>query len=243
MTEINTVVKSVKDVIEDRLSSSMYGSFAISWIIWNWKVIYVTFFVDQNLLFQYELINKLKVDYISSLYHWSSFGGSVWSVIEIFIGPAVSAYIIVWFISKLDFIFFKKSYLNKIKIDQEKSDIQSKLQSSRAKILQNTQKIVESEKNIELTKEKYWDKDYGNLLNQINFRKKLEMLKYIIYDNKGYAHNINNDKQENKISSDIVAFLHVNGLIAFLNESNSHVAATEKGLYFLKKYMDGREQF
>ncbi|MDP4271461.1 MAG: hypothetical protein Q8909_15280 [Bacteroidota bacterium] len=38
--------KSIKAILYERISSPFYGTLILSWLIWNWKVPYVTFFVN-----------------------------------------------------------------------------------------------------------------------------------------------------------------------------------------------------
>lgn len=77
---------SFKKIFEERISSPFYGSLIISWLLWNWRIPYVTFFVDQDKLGTVErTINGVltnvyitnKIDYIiykcSNLHHLITF--------------------------------------------------------------------------------------------------------------------------------------------------------------------------
>jgi hypothetical protein len=55
--------KSFRKIFQDRLTSPLYGSFILSWLIWNWKIIYLTIFISQDLLKP-----QTKIDYILSNY-------------------------------------------------------------------------------------------------------------------------------------------------------------------------------
>lgn len=55
---ISEFKKSTNSIFYERMTSPLFGSFFISWIIWNWKIIYLTFFVDTD------TIDKNKLDYI-----------------------------------------------------------------------------------------------------------------------------------------------------------------------------------
>lgn len=55
--------KSVESILSQRLSSPFYGTLIISWLIWNWKIIYLTIFVSES------KINGSKIDYIVSNYN------------------------------------------------------------------------------------------------------------------------------------------------------------------------------
>lgn len=50
--------KSIKAILYDRITSPLYGTLIVSWLIWNWKIPYVTFFVsDTNL-------SETRIEYI-----------------------------------------------------------------------------------------------------------------------------------------------------------------------------------
>jgi hypothetical protein len=57
---MSDLTKSLKEIFDERISSPFYGSLIISWLLWNWKIPYVTFFVDQERLGD----STNKIDYI-----------------------------------------------------------------------------------------------------------------------------------------------------------------------------------
>ncbi|EJG02256.1 hypothetical protein [Flavobacterium sp. F52] len=54
--------KSVESILSQRLSSPFYGTLIISWLIWNWKIIYLTIFVSED------TITVTKIQYIIQNY-------------------------------------------------------------------------------------------------------------------------------------------------------------------------------
>ncbi|MCG8734722.1 hypothetical protein [Tenacibaculum finnmarkense] len=56
------IKKSISTIIYERTTSPFYGTLIISWIVWNWKIIYLTFFISEN------KIAKSKIDYIVENY-------------------------------------------------------------------------------------------------------------------------------------------------------------------------------
>jgi hypothetical protein len=50
--------KSIKSILNERISSPFYGTLIISWLLWNWKIPYVTFFIESSKL------KDNKIDYI-----------------------------------------------------------------------------------------------------------------------------------------------------------------------------------
>lgn len=55
--------KSVESILTQRLSSPFYGTLIISWLIWNWKIIYLTIFISED------NITGTKIDYIIKNYN------------------------------------------------------------------------------------------------------------------------------------------------------------------------------
>jgi hypothetical protein len=57
---MSDLTDSFKDIFKERISSPFYGSLIVSWLLWNWKIPYVTFFIDQSRLGD----STNKIDYI-----------------------------------------------------------------------------------------------------------------------------------------------------------------------------------
>ena len=55
--------KSTNAILFERVTSPFFGTLVISWSLWNWKIIYLTFFVNEELL-----KGTNKIDYIVSNY-------------------------------------------------------------------------------------------------------------------------------------------------------------------------------
>ena len=52
--------KSLNAILFERVTSPLYGAFITSWTIWNWRILYLTFFVSEN------KISSTKIEYITS---------------------------------------------------------------------------------------------------------------------------------------------------------------------------------
>lgn len=97
MTDIR---KSINSIINERLSSPLYGTLILSWLVWNWKIIYLTFFVSESkiegnkidfILINYSEINHLVffplistvvlltiVPFISNGAYWLNLKFNIW---------------------------------------------------------------------------------------------------------------------------------------------------------------------
>jgi hypothetical protein len=64
------IKKSISSILYERTTSPLFGTLIISWVIWNWKILYVTFFVSEK-------ITKNKIDFIvlnySDIHHIVTF--------------------------------------------------------------------------------------------------------------------------------------------------------------------------
>jgi hypothetical protein len=92
--------KSIENILNERIYSPFYGSFTVSWLIWNWKIIYLTLFIseksikgskisfietnysDINILFTYPLLSTLFIilimPFITNGAYWISLLFSKW---------------------------------------------------------------------------------------------------------------------------------------------------------------------
>ncbi|UUW10284.1 hypothetical protein NLG42_05635 [Flavobacterium plurextorum] len=77
---IDEIKKSINSIFEERVSSPFYGTLIISWLIWNWKIVYLTFFVDQDKL------DKIKIDFIMDNYN------DVWHLVYF---PLISTFTLI----------------------------------------------------------------------------------------------------------------------------------------------------
>jgi len=80
MTTNNELKKSLQSILYERTTSPFYGTLIISWVIWNWRIIYLTLFVSE------EKINTNKIDYIISNYS---------DICHILIYPLISTIILI----------------------------------------------------------------------------------------------------------------------------------------------------
>jgi hypothetical protein len=102
---IDDLKKSFDQIIYERTTSPFYGSFIISWSLWNWKIIYLTFFVSQ------EKIDLNKIDYIVN--NFSNIG-------NIFIFPLLSSIFIITIVPFMtNGAYWLSLKFNKWRVDQK----------------------------------------------------------------------------------------------------------------------------
>jgi len=122
MSDLTT---SVKEIFNERISSPFYGSLIVSWLLWNWKIPYVTFFVDQSRLG--DATNK--IDYIFK--HCDSF----WLLV---VGPLLSTGAIIFLLPYVTNYAFKVT----AKFDRKRKDVQIEIDRSQVLTIEQSVKIL-----------------------------------------------------------------------------------------------------
>lgn len=60
---LNNISIATRNLFHDKISNPFWGTFFISWVIWNWKIPYLTFFVSQE-----TIKPQTKIEYICENY-------------------------------------------------------------------------------------------------------------------------------------------------------------------------------
>ena len=60
---IEETKKSIQSILSQKISSPFYGTLIVSWLLWNWKIIYLTLFISEK------TIDGNKIDFIVSNYN------------------------------------------------------------------------------------------------------------------------------------------------------------------------------
>jgi hypothetical protein len=80
MQDANSFIESIKDVILQRLQKKFAATFSLAWLLWNWKIFYLTFVMDHEV---YE--NKLlfiEDNYLNACYLlWYPFLSTVVAIV------------------------------------------------------------------------------------------------------------------------------------------------------------------
>lgn len=225
-------LESLKKNLRDRFGSIMYGTFILSWCIWNWKSVYTTFFVDQNLLF--EKFHQLKIDYIINMYD-----DSAWFFL--LLGPCLSSIFIVWGLSYFDRIFLEKNCDNIFKAEKiKKKHSIEQLNLETIEVKAKGEKVKEENKLVqEMGDEDKWNIEYGTRKDTNSMKQSLDVLYTSLYSYGGRSEKSDNyGNSQFNMSSDVKGYLDINKLAVF---QGSIVQATEKGKYFLKKFIDEKK--
>lgn len=132
--------KSIDNILYDRLSSPLFGAFACSWCIWNWKIIYLTIFVDSRLVGN-------KIDFITKNYSSES---------HLLYYPILSTL----FLILLYPLISTGAFWTSLKFEKMKNNLRNK---------EENKQLLSLEQSIQLRKEvRSQDEKFDRLLNKKN---------------------------------------------------------------------------
>lgn len=223
MDELKDTLKSVFD---KRLSNSFLVSYGLSILAVNWRVVYTTVFVDQEVIL--ELYETDKLSHILSLYQ-----SNMDIVLFLLVFPLAITIFIEWPASMIDEHFYDNQLKNKelkaMKLDESKQRIAEKRKERlnvEIDVVDKEAEVKEKSKVIRTDEEVWMDELVELKKKRKNFKEYMDILKVLIYEQSGYKGNMN-------LSANEMSFWDSNKLI---DDIHSQVRLTEKGKFFMKNY-------
>lgn len=226
-------IQSTHDALQERITSPFYGYFLVSWLIFNWRLVYVAFLIDQETLF--EKTGMLRIEYLNSLLPKIF---SLELIMQFFILPFLLTILFFWVFPYVTRIFYKKSLLNQQRLSiiainvsrQEKAE-ETKLSQEETNLLMQENRRAQEENKIRTTSpEVLWEREFRNF-RKTNMYDQFTQIYRLIYQ---YSGNLNSIP----VPTNILAYAHANGLIKY-NETNvRRIELTEKGTFFVKLYLE-----
>lgn len=228
---MESIFESCKKNISDKLINPFYGAFIISWLIWNWRVWYITFFIDSALLVERKSI--LKIDYINSLYVWNDWWNFVYSICHLLLLPLLSSYLAVFWFPKMTCFFYEKSLEteNFNKITKAKKD--KDLLKAMGEKLNVEMDVLGKEKAIkaarsEKSQKEIWDDEYMQFQKTSHFLN-FNSLKSVYYQGERWADDI---------PIDLKAYCDTHGITERDEINERKINLTNKGKYFMGKFLE-----
>lgn len=253
---LDDIRKSISSILYERVTSPLFGTLIITWLIWNWRIVYLTFFVSES------KITGTKIDYIiSNLYdpwvlYWYPLISTLFLITAVPFISNGSFWLSVWF--RKWRIERKQELENKQLLSLEQSiELRTQIKNQE----ENFEKLIAGkEEEIEVYKS-----DIKKLNVQLN--EQIEISKkpkkeinipstsygtkdYIEFKQKTKAFNMFGEiaqriRAHNKIPEipdDIREFYLINGIFNY-NEEMDFYNLTEKGnsyyqIYFNEKFDD-----
>jgi hypothetical protein len=234
--------KSTNNILYERVTSPFYGTLVLAWIIWNWKIIYLTFFISES------KIDSSKIDYIIA--HYSDVNHLVYY-------PIISTVLIITIFPFLS----NGAYWLHLKFRKWKIDSKNKIEDKQLltleqsiiirKELRDKEKEFEellSNKDLEI---KTLSKELENISNVNSEEPKKEQENTTSYENdyRRFKNDSYAFKNFSKIakqlrknytfpsdtSEDIIEYYELNDIV---NKSSSLYVLTGKGNAYYKLYFN-----
>lgn len=125
--------KSISAILYERTTSPLFGSFVVSWSVWNWKILYLTVFISEDRLPTH------KIDYILQNY---------WNWVHLFWLPLFSTLILLTIVP----FFSNGAYWLSILFDdwkvRKKRIVENSQQLTLAQSIKIKSEALESEKRF-----------------------------------------------------------------------------------------------
>ena len=238
-------INSIKDAIKERLSNPFYGKFIIAWSLWNWKVFYLTLFVDEKNL---ETKNKLKE--VSNYLELNSFS----DVFEIHIIPIVITVFLIWgfpYIThgayKSSEKFRKKKALTKKNTDEEIMNFREKeIESLNKRIMMRDHDVNRYRLMCE-----YLNQDRLLLdKSKIGFYRKVFREKVLMNPNKDKVYLVIDNYNKSRNHEDYIKELDIvekefmiDNLLIKKNDDNNRYSLSEFGVFVSKHRLFDKHRY
>lgn len=167
---IDELKKSLSAILYERTTSPFYGTLLISWLLWNWKIVYLTLFISEN------KINTDKINYITNNFN---------DIYCLLIYPLISTVVLLTVIPFIsNGAYWLSLKFNKWKKDQ-KNVVEMKQLLTLEQSMELREQISEQEKRFE------------GLLENKNHE--IDQLKAIVENFQSPSRMINNNIDQSKI--------------------------------------------
>jgi hypothetical protein len=148
----------------------------------------------------------------------------------------------------VEFYFKRKTIYDDAKLSYEKLQKKnleeiSEIKDKQTKTLKNIESKTQEKKKIEqrieniLNKDQIYEADYLELISSTAYRY-LDKIYDLIYNHNGIIAGA----YSKNIDTDALAYAHANNLVEYKTSSSNSVVLTEKGRFFLKKYLQGKHK-
>jgi hypothetical protein len=206
----NEITDSIRDVTRKRLTSPVYGTFLISWLVFHWEFVFTALFVSEEKIWQ--VSGLLKNDYLVKTF----FDLGNWYFYVSWILPFVFTWLIIWKFPKW------------ISLPAFKKDEEYRLEKNRIRIIEQKKlEIKELEPRIG------WRIEYNSFKNS-QYYHDFNLIIESVYEGSGKITWAGRRGLTN-LPKGILAYAHTNGLIDLDGDKKS-INLTEKGKFFVKRF-------
>lgn len=228
--DTHEVSESIREALEERLTSPFYGYFLISWLIINWDYVYAAFFIDGELI--YEEKNLLKNDYMLQLILPAQYEWLYWW--NFLILPFLVTLAAFWFMPYVTRFFFRKHIKNKIRNEQIRAqELEAEIKAETKVLEAEVEQAKVREEAEKTSPELLWRKEFEDF-KKTTLYSNFEQLIEHFYQHDGSISFMPPFGTSNQvIDKNMLVFADVQGLIKI---SGNNFTFTEKGKAFVRFY-------
>ncbi len=233
---------SVSKWFNEKTSSPLYFTYIVFFVAWNWKFFQIIFLEDSS------LFGAPRIEYMNShllfsfsipwVWHWIT-AVCVWIVNSLWhiLPPVLYTFLATKYLplaNKWAFSIHVKNHFQRkeayrdANLNYEKGETRKLKEVVQEKQKQAVQKGILAKNQ---TNEEIWDKEYEELKKTVFFDQ-FPRLKTMIYESAGLLHG--------NLNSSMKAYCDTNGIISIKEDkfSQEKASLTEKGRYFMKRYIN-----
>ena len=249
------IFDSLKEWFKEKNNSSIYFSFLLVTITWNWKFFYALFFISEE-----NLVGITNIDYAISVGHFLTekityvrfeFINDVTLVLinflSFFLIPMIVTYFLLWHLPHLNVLAHKKGlffyFQRKSEFDLQKSkylgnkkeetEHQIKTLEAIEKSSKERDRIEQNIQNKKSPEERIWEEFEEFKFDDKNLMA-LRRANDLIYRNQGY-YSTNPQDSERFILPQYLSALDIYGVISWPISGSQKIEFTDKGKLFLRK--------
>ncbi len=240
--ENNEIAKSLKNSIEDKATSPVYGVFIISWLIVHWKFVYTALFVSEEKIWE-ATGGMLKSDYLTETF----FNFFNFKFYLFFLLPFLFTWLLIWkFPESISIPAFKKS--QEFEAEKSKIKLRTRLNvlEEQLRITEVTEQKTKKEKEIKQQEKEIkkidptaeWLNEFKNIFLKEKDVQAIKEGNRAIYETNGrIVTNLQNATRgySTYISSPSLSRLDALNLIKMVSEKRDVIEFTEKGKFFIRE--------
>jgi hypothetical protein len=242
--------KSLKAALYDRAKSPFYGTFIISWLVWNWKLVYYIIADGDNKI-------EFKIEYITDYYinAYTNFWNPLWSALVVFI---VGSCLTIGFrYLQIAFSDFRKRHIEQLEMlskeetvaaKKELVEYENRINSSSIDLKRQIENFENQIKNKELEvgewekKHRLQGEELDNLKNTLNEPTRVEETLESLNDNIIYDDIKDiNAESENFETADSEILQNTEGsILVWAEVTDEHNGSTEKAYKYILSHASNK---
>ncbi|MCI5050717.1 MAG: hypothetical protein MRY57_00195 [Candidatus Pacebacteria bacterium] len=234
----------LKEIFKDRVTHPFYKTYAVTWFVVNWKIVYSLFFTSEEYI--YLKYNDLRHEYFFKEFFNLNIFENYYFWVFVIILPILFTWLIIWKFP--DWIFIKATIKNeKFRVDKKIARIEEekRLEEDKEELIKVKKENIKEEVRVDkLVRENKpeieWDKEYVKFTKT----KWYKIFNQVIESAYSYNGRIIeygwNQSVEFEMNRNLLAYVHSKNIVTIdqhAGQANT-INLTEKGKYFVSRYTE-----